>query len=185
MLHADANTPPHLCGECLSSPPPWDGFAFHGAYSGRLKELILGWKFGRALHGDALLGRLGAEALDLRGLERSGVVAPVPLHPRRLAWRGYNHSLELARRVARHSGSEVTPQALTRLRDTVPQARLDAKKRKSNLKGAFSADAGQVAGHRVLLVDDVMTTGATLVECTHALHQAGATGVDVLVLARA
>ncbi len=124
----------------------------------------------------AAFARLGPPVPD--------VVVPVPLHERRLRERGFNQSLELARGLAGRTGIGLAATALSRLRDTVPQARLERAERLLNLKGAFAADPRQVAGRRVLLVDDVSTTGATLVECTAALLAAGAATVDVAVLAR-
>lgn len=113
------------------------------------------------------------------------VTVPVPLHPRRLRWRGFNQSLELARAAARRSGCAVAPQGLRRIRETTPQTGLSESERKANIKGAFTAPSDAVRQKRVLLVDDVLTTGATLDECARTLTRAGASSVDVLVLARA
>lgn len=112
-------------------------------------------------------------------------VVPVPLHPRRLRWRGFNQSQELARAAARRIGAELLHRALERTRETIPQTELSGSERKENIKDAFYAESGQIAGKRLLLVDDVLTTGATLEECARTLKRAGAASVDVLVLARA
>ena len=176
---------PETCGDCLADPPPWERLAFHGVYEGRLREIILAYKFVQGLGHARLLQDLLVGAALRAGLDDPGpgVVAPVPLHPRRLRWRGYNQSLELARPVAKALAAELAPPALTRIRNTTPQTRLDGRQRLSNLNGAFIADQARVAGRRILLVDDVSTTGSTLLECSRALLAAEAAAVDVLVLA--
>jgi ComF family protein len=121
-------------------------------------------------------------------------LAPVPLHRRRFHWRGFNQSLLLAhqwRRRLRALGVEAPPLApglLRRTRHTLPQMELDASDRMDNVAGAFAvgaAWAGRLGHARVLLVDDVMTTGATLTECAEVLKDAGAERVEALVMARA
>ena len=175
---------PVRCGDCRLSPPPWDRFIFHGRYEGRLRELILSYKFNGGLGQSRLLGELAAKAWLRAGPPLPGLVVPVPLHRRRLLWRGYNQSLELARTTARRAGMPLSTTALVRLRNTPPQSTLPGPKRQANIKDAFAADAALVSSQRVLLVDDVCTTGSTLRECASVLKQAGAVAVDVLVLAR-
>lgn len=184
-LHAAEDAPPHLCGACLRESRPWDSLIFHGPYSGQLKELLLAFKFRQGLGHTRLMQALALKAFSLRGPDLPDLLAPVPLHPRRLSWRGYNQSLELARGLSRDLGRPVAPKALTRIRHTPPQSGLDAKTRRISLLGAFRADPVQVEGRRVLLVDDIMTTGATIEQCALALKAAGARAVDVLVIARA
>lgn len=118
-----------------------------------------------------------------RALPEVDVVAPVPLHPRRLAERGYNQAALLASPVARGLRVPLVPRALTRVDDTPQQVMLDRAARLVNLEGAFSAARARVRGTRVLLVDDVRTTGATLDACTNVLREAGAIDVLSLVLA--
>ena len=188
----DAAAAPGLCLDCRLDGRPWDGFAFHGRYEGLLRELVLGFKFhGRLGQGRLLAGFLAAAWR--RAAARGGpgcpdgtpdLLVPTPLHPRRLAWRGFNQSLELARLLGREIGAPLAPQALARLRDTVPQSSLPGRERRTNLTGAFAADPAQVAGRRVLLIDDVMTTGATVETAAQALRRAGAVRVDVAVAAR-
>jgi ComF family protein len=117
---------------------------------------------------------------------RRAVVVPVPLHPVRLAERGYNQSGLLASRVARRLGAPLWPSALTRVRDTPPQATLARDARQANVRNAFVArEPEHVVGRAVLLVDDVWTSGATLEACSRALLEAGAKSVFRTVLARA
>ncbi len=183
-LFGDESMEPAVCPECLHQPPPWDRLAFHSAYQGALRDLILGYKFkGRYGH-TRLLAGLARHAAELHLEAPADGVVPVPLHGRRLAWRGFNQSSELGRAVGRALGVAVWDRALVRTRYTMPQTRLDRKARQTNLKDAFAADASLVRGRRILLVDDVYTTGSTLGECARTLKRAGAAAVDALVLAR-
>jgi len=110
----------------------------------------------------------------------------VPLHRRRLQWRGFNQAALLAKAVARRMGCGLDVMALTRIRDTPPQTSQDSTQRRLNVRGAFAVTgAGRIANRSLFLVDDVMTTGATLNECARTLVAAGARKVDVFTLARA
>jgi ComF family protein len=131
------------------------------------------------------MGQLMAECLDGAALPVD-VVVPVPLHPRRQRLRGYNQSTLLAREVSRRLGLTLASEALVRRRDTPPQAKaVEAGARRRNVAGAFDCPAGVAAGRRVLLVDDVTTTGATLDACARALlAEGGAAGVWALTFAR-
>lgn len=176
--------PPSLCPECRAAPPPWDALYFHGRYAGVLRDLILGYKFRNRFERNRLLGLLGVAAFTARRGRLPDAVVPVPLHDRRLAWRGFNQSLEIARGLARHVDRPLLARALRRTRNTPPQTRFGLRERQANIKGAFAADPVLVRGKRLLLVDDVYTTGSTLRECAGTLVRAGCAGVDVLVLAR-
>jgi ComF family protein len=113
------------------------------------------------------------------------VVVPVPLHPSRLAERGFNQSALLARPVARRLSAPFCPVAVARVRDTPRQAALDRRARLANLSGAFRVrQPERVRGRDVLLIDDVCTTGATLVACARALREAGVRSVVCSVVAR-
>jgi ComF family protein len=113
------------------------------------------------------------------------VIIPVPLHSRRLRDRGYNQSALLARELGKGVGLPVLENALVRVRETSPQVDLNAEERKENVRGAFHCPDDQLAGKRVLLVDDVYTTGATLEACNLALKQQSVRTVWALTLARA
>ena len=113
------------------------------------------------------------------------LIVPVPLHPKRLRWRGFNQSLLLARQVSRLYEVPVDPFVLCRERETVPQTQLAEDERRKNVRGAFAITPGKLLkGTSVLLVDDVYTSGATANECSRVLVRAGAREVYVLTLAR-
>lgn len=136
-------------------------------------------------HGDLAAGRALTQVLELalRDEPPPDALVPVPLHIRRLASRGYDQALELARPLARRLDIELRTGLLQRTRDTRPQTELRAKARRRNLQGAFRV-VGEVPAH-VALLDDVMTTGNTLGECALALREAGAERVEAWVVARA
>lgn len=184
-IFGDDDAPPVTCPDCLHTPRPWGKFMFHSAYAGTLRHLILSHKFGRSFSHTGLMARLAGETFALHAGHAPDGVVPVPLHNRRLAWRGFNQSTELGRAIGRELSIPILDRALSRTRHTPPQTRLDHSQRQANIKNAFAADDCLVRGKRLLLVDDVCTTGATLHECARTLNRAGAAGVDVLVLARA
>ncbi|MEF3696604.1 ComF family protein [Desulfolutivibrio sp.] len=196
-MEADPADDPDLCAACLLEPRPFSALAFHAPYGGLLRDMIIAFKFGeRPQYGAVLrdLLLLAFERAVARGVREGGaapvapvapdVVIPVPLYPRRLAWRGFNQSLELARPLARKYGWPVDAGALVRIRDTRPQSTLSGRMRRENIRGAFAAATSRVRGKTALLTDDVMTTGATVEAAARALLAAGASRVDVLVLAR-
>ena len=166
----------HVCADCRAHPPPFRRASAALRYGGELQHALLRLKF--ASRPD-LARRLAPLMPPLPDCDR---VVPVPLHRRRLARREYNQALLLAR--AAWPGARIDPFALERTRDTPPQATLRGALRRTNLRGAFLASARRVDGRRVVLVDDVLTTGTTAAECARALRRAGATSVDVVTLAR-
>lgn len=178
---AEADAPRTLCGACLSTPPPWDALAFHALYDGPLQSLLLRLKFGQDF---SLLPPLGAMlAGAAAALPSCDAVMPVPRHPHRLRDKGFNQSHELAAAAARLLNMRLEGALLSRTRRTRSQVRLSIRERQCNPQGSFAAR--DVSGLRLLLVDDVMTTGATLRHAALALRDAGADAVRVAVVARA
>lgn len=178
---AEPTTHGEHCGRCLHTPPHFDrGFALY-RYEFPLDRLVHALKYGHHLgiaawFGDCLAAHLPAEA--------SGLVLPLPLHPRRLSERGFNQAGEIARRLARRRLLPWRPDILVRSRDTAAQAALPLKERAANVRGAFEC-RGELGGQTIILVDDVMTSGATLDEAARVLKIHGATEVWAVTLARA
>jgi ComF family protein len=195
-MAADPAAEPHLCAACLFAPRPFASLAFHAPYGGLMRDMIVSFKFGERPEHVAVLRDLLLAAFERAVARPSGqageriapgatdLVVPVPLHPGRLSWRGFNQSLELARPLAGKYGWPLEPAALARIRRTRPQSTLSGRERRENIRGAFAADPLLVRGRAVLLADDVMTTGATVDAAAQALLAAGARRVDVVVLAR-
>jgi ComF family protein len=179
-----------VCGACLRNPPAFDATIVVADYQAPIDQLVLALKFGTALPLAALLGRLLEEAMLAALPERSNwpdLLAPVPLGPQRLIERGYNQALEIARPLARSLTLPLLPGLLVRVRDTQAQAAMPARQRQQNMRAAFvvpAASMPSVAGRHVGLVDDVMTTGATLHELASILKRCGASRVTNLVFAR-
>lgn len=175
-----------LCDGCDATPPAWDRGRAALLYDGTGRRIVLGLK-----HGD----RLDTAPELARWMRRAGgalltpgtLLVPVPLHWRRLLKRKYNQASELARHVARGTGATPLPDALHRVRPTPPLKGLRREERRQVLAGALQVNpdrAARLSGGTVVLVDDVMTSGATLAAATDVLHDAGAARVSVLTLAR-
>jgi len=175
----------HLCGNCLPGKSPFDRIRSAFSYQEPMVGLIHQVKFGRRLTGLATLGVLARNSSACSSLSRPDLILPVPLHVRRLRQRGFNQSLLLARACFPAWKDRIAATGLGRVRDTIPQTELSGKERRKNLKGAFCLHVpGGVAGKSILLVDDVLTTGSTVFECSRILQKAGAAGVEVFTLAR-
>jgi len=175
----------HYCGKCISEPPPFSTVAAFGIYRGLLREAIHAFKYGeKFLLGRPLGGLIAGRIAESGGRFSFDLIVPVPLHPQRLQERTYNQALLLAETVGSRFCVAVDPFLLRRLRPTPPQQGLSERERLGNLKGVFDLN-GKVAERRVLLVDDVMTTGATARECSRVLLRGGAREVAVAVVARA
>ena len=170
------------CGQCLQAPPPLDDVHAVFDYAFPLDRLLPRLKF----HRDFAAGRVLAQCMAdrLADLPRPDALIPIPLHHARLRSRGYDQALELARPLAQALHLPLLGNALQRRKTTTAQSRLDADARQRNLRGAFDVvSAASIPGHAVL-VDDVMTTGATLHAAARVLHKAGVQRVDAWVCAR-
>lgn len=181
-----------FCAACASTVQRAEEAGSDGAiaafvYGGAIADAITRFKYGARPDLARPLCDLLWRAITPHAVRLSAsVVVPVPLHPARLAERGFNQSALLARLVARRLGAPCLPLALARVRDTPRQASLGRADRLSNVSGAFVArQPGGLAGRPVLLVDDVSTTGATLAACARAALEAGAGGIRTAVLAHA
>ncbi|HEY0788408.1 MAG TPA: ComF family protein [Thermoanaerobaculia bacterium] len=155
-----------------------------GAYRDGLERLLVAFKFRRHDFLDAPLAGLLAERWRAWSDGDFDAVVPVPMHPRKLRERGYNQAALLARRFARATKLTLYRDALRKTRETAAQSTLRREERASNVRGAFTAADG-LRGRRILLIDDVCTTGATLRACAKALRRAGAARVAALTVARA
>jgi ComF family protein len=136
-------------------------------------------------HQDLAAGRLLADLFCRKtfGIDRPDALVPVPLHSARLRKRGFDQALELAKMIAKHKALPLRSDLLLRTRNTAAQSYLDANQRRHNLKNAFVASKRAMPRH-VALIDDVMTTGATVHECAKVLLKAGVRRVDIWVIAR-
>jgi ComF family protein len=178
--------PDALCGGCLAEPPAFDRARAALRYNDLSARLIIGFKHSDKLHHlDAFVRWLErAAGADLAGAD---LVCCVPLHRRRLWHRRFNQSALLANALARCAGKVSAPDLLVRRRATPSQAGLNRRQRIDNLRGAMIVRSGmetRVSGRRILLVDDVYTTGATVDACAKALRRAGADHIGVVTLAR-
>jgi len=175
----------HLCGRCLAQPPGFTRARAIFRYDEASAALVHGFKYGGRTVARQTFRALAALALPLADLEPPDLIVPVPLHPKRLKERGFNQALVLARFLFPEQRRLICPNTLIRNRWTEPQVALSGQQRRRNLGGAFSLRRpDRVAGRRVLLVDDVFTTGTTLNECARVLKQHGAARVEALTLAR-
>lgn len=171
-----------VCAECRLTPPPWRQAQAVFHYRFPVDRLIAAFKYQHQLALTDLFADLLAARLTPD--DAASVIVPVPLHPNRLRERGYDQTLLLAKALARLSGIPCHHTSLRRQRDTPMQKLLDREARRANLLDAFACDDKALAGQHVLLIDDVLTTGATLSVLTEVLLNAGATTVQALVIAR-
>ncbi len=179
-LSGDARTR-GVCGGCLRRPPPFVSATIPFLYRSPIDELIRGLKFDARLERARLLGMLLSRALT--GRRTPSAIVPVPLHRDRLRARGFNQALEIGRPVGRALRIPVLSSALRRTHRTTPQTGLPAAARRRNVRGAFEA-AAPLPFDRVALLDDVVTTGATIADAARACRRAGALEVEVWAVAR-
>jgi ComF family protein len=173
------------CAQCRAAAPPYAGCVVPWLYEFPVSHLVQALKYEGALAHARVLGTLLASEAARLQPGGDALVVPVPLHPRRLQQRGYNQSHEIARIVARRLRWPLVDGALRRTRDTASQVGLSRTQREQNLRGAFAVEPARVEGRRVVLLDDVLTTGSTAHAAASALRAAGAARVDLLAVARA
>ena len=174
-----------ICGECVGRLPPFDHTLAGFGYRAPVASLVQRFKFDGDLAAGRVLARLLAERLIEMGAARPDLMIPVPLNWRRHWRRGFNQAELLCRDLSRHFCGLPWADALKRSRATVTQSELPADRRAGNVRGAFALGRLPPGVDHAVLVDDVMTTGATLRECAHVLKRAGVARVDVWVVARA
>jgi len=176
----------HWCGSCLEERPIYTFARAAVSYGGVVHDAILQFKYGGSITRGAALAALLADFkfsdVDWPSFD---LIIPVPLHMRRLRKRGFNQSLILARALGKKHHLPVDFSLLKRQKMTQTQTGLDRKEREQNIRGAFAvAHPEKIAGQNIILVDDVLTTGATVNECARVLQKAGAARVAVITLAR-
>ncbi|HET7267054.1 MAG TPA: ComF family protein [Oleiagrimonas sp.] len=173
--------PAALCGHCQQKPPPWQTAWAPFRYAWPLDRLETRYKFSANLAAGRTLATLW---LQHPPAEMPQAIVPVPLHAARLRQRGYDQAHQLARLIARQMRLPLRDDGLRRMRGTAAQSRLDAVARRRNVRGAFELRTRAPLPAHVALFDDVLTTGATVGECTRVLRRAGVERVDVWAVAR-
>jgi ComF family protein len=178
---------PVICGPCRTAPPAYQALRAFGAYEGVLRAMIHRFKYGGIEPAGRMIGRLMAD--HFRCLARDQAIdwiVPVPLHRKKEKARGFNQAAYLARVLASSRClKRPLKGVLVKTRETAPQSGLDRRARRKNVRRAFALKKQHaVRGRRILLIDDVMTTGATIEECAHVLLAGGARSVRVLTAAR-
>ncbi|BDV44737.1 amidophosphoribosyltransferase [Geotalea uraniireducens] len=176
----------HRCGACQTTPPPFTAARSAVLLAGPVQQLVHRFKYGHKVHLRRPLALLAGETLapfvQTAGPE---LMVPVPLHPRRLRERGFNQAILVGEVLAATWGVPLLRDTLRRQRPTTPQVGLSAGERRENVCGAFTVAApDRIAGKKILLVDDVYTTGSTLAECARELRRAGAAEVVAVTVAR-
>jgi len=173
---------PGTCGACLQHPPAFDSTQAALDYTFPVDKLIQAYKYHQQLALARLFGTLLRQAVSLQ--TRPNVILPMPLHAARLRERGFNQALEIAKIIAKDLHLPLATHLAQRTINTLSQATLAWDARKKNMRGAFACDLN-LEGMHIALVDDVMTSGATLHALAKTLKRAGATRIDVWVVARA
>ncbi len=180
----DAHSLP--CITCQTVPRNFSRLYFHSLHEGLLRDMLLGWKFNNQYGYSTVFQQfIEQRCADIPETSRPDLIIPVPLHAARLRERGFNQSLVLARFASSATGAKISAKALIRTRKTIPQTKLSGAERRKNLHTAFTADPSLVEGKKILLMDDVYTTGSTVDECARTLLKSRAEKVEVMTLSRA
>lgn len=176
----------HLCGDCLKSPWAFDKARSLFAYEEVIAGLIHNLKYSGKMNGLETLRWLSGQSTVLHDLDTPDFILPVPLHLKRLRERGFNQALLLARNLFPREKEKISYDILVRKANTSSQTGLGGKERRRNLRNAFVVEkASKIVGKKVLILDDVFTTGTTADECAKALKTAGCRKVEVLTICRA
>jgi len=175
-------TDAELCGRCLAAPPPLDRMRAAVAYGPLSRVIALKLKYGRKI---ALARTMARYMAPLRGSDEDAILVPVPLHRRRLWWRGFNQSGLVAKQLGAQWQLPVDQHLLRRVRPTPPLKGMNETQRRTAVRGAFvTVDGRRIEGRTVILIDDVLTTGSTAAACAKALRKAGAGRVELISWAR-
>lgn len=169
-----------VCGSCLSSAPDFDATYSLFTYDFPLDAMMQRYKYGNMLNLGHIFGKMLRHKVNLAHVD---LIIPMPMHPTRLKERGFNQALEIAKVLTKHCPKKLDCTNAQRQRYTAPQASLQLKERVKNIKGVFKISAN-LNGKRIAIVDDVMTTGASLNELAKTLKQSGASHVQCWVVAR-
>jgi ComF family protein len=177
-----------LCGSCINSPPSFDATHAVFLYDFPINAMMVRYKYGNSLNLGDTFGQFLAEKIAHENLtENIDFVIPMPMHPQRLKERGFNQALEIAKVLTKNTKQKLSHKGVERKTLTPPQASLPLKERVKNIKGAFKVEENvkdKLTGKRIAIVDDVMTTGASLNELAKTLKKAGASHVECWVIAR-
>ncbi len=171
------------CKFCIAEKPKFRQVRAFCYYEGTGRKLAIKLKFGDGTYLAPHISRLMANSYD-EALAKADIISPIPLHFRRKLGRKYNQAGLLAKNIAKARNIDYQPLLLKRVRHTKSQTRLNRENRQKNVENAFAATHGSLKGKTILLVDDVMTTGATMNECAKVLRKAGAHKVYGIVFAR-
>ncbi len=175
-----------VCQSCSTSPPAWQAAYSCLVYDGSVQQLLIKWKYQRQHSTARLLCETLTGWLALQPPIEATAMIPIPMHPKKLRSRGFNTAYLLAKAVHQATNLPILDKVLIRQRHTEAQAGLNKTARHHNLAGAFNLLAENLQGHhRVLLIDDVYTTGTTLEVCSRLLQEAGVKHITILTMARA
>lgn len=177
-----SRSPDFICGVCRKKRPYFDKHIYIGPYDGVLSEAIRLFKYKKRVSLAYPLSYLLCK--KIKDIPEVDVIIPIPLHTKKLRSREFNQSLLLSDLVSLHLHKPILKDVMVRYKDRMPQVKLDKNKRRQNVKNVFSVtDSSLIAGRRVLVVDDVFTTGSTVSECAKILKKSGTYKVYAITLA--